>query len=454
MTLPTGNGRRKPVEMNRLLVAVFIVFAAVKFVTWIPEYRAGHGIQIWLYTDWLIDYSHGFVRRGLAGEVIRRLSGFVTPEVTIVLLMWGIFTGVAIAYLRAVWNQLDRLNPIVVAPLLFLPSLLPFYLYNYAALGRKETVGFLILAWHLSLLEGRGNDRASSYIRHVAPVTMVALPIHLLMHEASVPLFVPVHLMISEAILRLDSSMRLGRRIVSLVTLYIPGLLAGFAVFLFGRPTPGTANAIYKNWEAVGAFYPGLSETATDNPAGALPGAFDSLSWTFPHAVSVATASSVPKVLSWITTLLIFGFCTAYAGSMVTDALTKATYRAGPDLRVFILAGPRKLLFKYFILPFLFSLPVYIVGWDLGRWFAVTCINYLFVTLSAAVTRAEVGYAERPNQTLDRVSGADGTRRFSFRFDRNGLVLLLIVFFLRLPYTNIHRFRMFAEPLKSWLKTF
>ncbi len=49
----------------------------------------------------------------------------------------------------------------------------------------------------------------------------------------------------------------------------------------------------------------------------------------------------------------------------------------------------RAMAYKYFLLPLLISAPLYILGWDMGRWFTVICINYVMVSLSPELNTAE-----------------------------------------------------------------
>ena len=69
---PSRGSRRHALPGPKaFLLGAFVLFTLVKLVYWLPRDLHGRGINEWIYTDWLIDYSAGFVRRGLSGEPVR-----------------------------------------------------------------------------------------------------------------------------------------------------------------------------------------------------------------------------------------------------------------------------------------------------------------------------------------------------------------------------------------------
>ena len=54
--------------LNSLLLFVFSAAWIREFLYWLPKDAFGTSLNYWAYTDWLIDYSQGFIRRGLSGE--------------------------------------------------------------------------------------------------------------------------------------------------------------------------------------------------------------------------------------------------------------------------------------------------------------------------------------------------------------------------------------------------
>ena len=89
------------------------------------------------------------------------------------------------------------------------------------------------------------------------------------------------------------------------------------------------------------------------------------------------------------------------------------------------------------------------MGWDIGRWFAVSCINYAIISLSRDINYADFrvgngGEAEARILTKPQIF-EESTRLYQIKLS----FLLLIVFFIRMPHCCNMGFNMLAEPIKS-----
>lgn len=381
------------IRANAIILGVFSFFFLTKLLHWFPK-DISQGINIWAYTDWLIDYSSGFVRRGLSGELVDWLSNFAHPRFIIGVLTWSIFGSVVFGYMRLLSRSIKTLSPFLFVALLFLPSLLPFYLYDHGAFGRKEIIGYLILLYHLYSLETHKTANVkklpalNSYIKKILPITLVFLPIHVLIHESSFLLFVPVHMTITYTILQLPPSSSFRRKIFILLLLYLPALLAFLAIFFFGRPSFEVALNICNKWELANALEAGSCSISGNDTKWALPGSFTALPWSFSQAASLPLAFIGKKILAWVTNFLIMGFSTVYIGSMVVRLLI-SNYSLLDSGKIFARQHSKGIFYKYFLLPLIISAPLYVLGRDIGRWFAVSCINYIMISLSEELNYAE-----------------------------------------------------------------
>jgi hypothetical protein len=98
---------------------------------------------------------------------------------------------------------------------------------------------------------------------------------------------------------------------------------------------------------------------------------------------------------------------------------------------------------RYLLFPFLLSLPLYILGWDIGRWFAVACINFMMIALSREINLAE-GMLGSSQAETGRTSLVPF---FMARVSWLGwLFLLIVVFFVRLPHCCYSEFISFPNP--------
>ncbi len=413
-----------------------------------------NGINDWAYTDWLIDYSMGFTRRGLSGELIGITSTLVHPRVFIGILTWVIFCAVVFGYVRLLKRSLEILSPFLLTAILFLPSLLPFYLYDQGAFGRKETIGFLILLWHLYILESQGKYfekglSTNDYIKKLLFITVILLPANIFIHESAFFLFVPVHVIITYSILRLDPSLSFTKRITYLIFIYSPILLAFSAVLFFGRPSIEIALAICKRWELAKALEAGSCRIRGKEIMWALPSSFTALPWSFSQAASLVLSFSVKTILTWATVLFILGFSTIKIGVMTSYAITG---NFPGNLKAALTKQHQNFMsYKYYLLPLLLSAPLYIMGWDIGRWFAVTCINFVMIMLSIEINYAEIKIsndtaAKDKIPTKCRICGQNDLLYYA-----KWLLLLSIVFFVRLPHCCIG-YNVLSEPFQSLIK--
>lgn len=454
------------VRTNTLIISVFLIFAIGEFIRFFPRDVFGDGINLWVYTDWLIDYSSGFVRRGLSGELIDLASVFANPRPIVGLLSWFILGALYFGYIRLCNRSLTALRPIFVMAILFLPSLLPFYLYDHGAFGRKEILGFLVLLGHLWLLENRVSQRGDcdgavcfdGYIRRLLVITVLLLPLHVLVHESSVLLFVPVHAVITYFVLRLNPSFNRRRRLGCIALVYLPVFVAFLMVFAFGRPGFDVAHAITQKWELAGALEQGASDIARKDPMWALPASLTALPWTFAQATSLSLSLSPNRIMAWVLNFLGFGFATAYVCRNVTRSILCTQSGTFSKAGTTVMDLSRAMCHRYFLLPIGLSMPLYVLGWDMGRWFAVSCINYAMISMSREVILLEVCVVDRTN-----VEGSStpkdppqedpcGIESSSLQYYSVMFSLLFLIFFIRVPHCCNDWLRMLAKPLRSLVK--
>ena len=139
----------------------------------------------WTFEDWLINYEGGFVRRGLSGEIISRISNFFVGEnkqfyfdIQIHFTYFYILSILCLIFYVLLFNFLkkEKLNVhnlfIILSPLS-----ISFIIYNYAAIGRKEILFFISFLVFLFLL--------SSFKKKELSILFIIflLPFILLIHE-------------------------------------------------------------------------------------------------------------------------------------------------------------------------------------------------------------------------------------------------------------------------------
>ena len=105
----------------------------------------------WIITDWLINFQAGFVRRGLSGFIIFKLSDILLQRANFT--VFWIQTTICIAYMIILFFLINRkrLN-IWFLILLLSPVTLLFPILDSLAVGRKEIILFLLFGFYIICL--------------------------------------------------------------------------------------------------------------------------------------------------------------------------------------------------------------------------------------------------------------------------------------------------------------
>jgi hypothetical protein len=122
--------------LNSLLLFAFSAIWVRDFLYWLPKDAFGTSLNYWAYTDWLIDYSQGFIRRGLSGEIWRLVPATVPPLEFIAVFSWVLILAAVLGYIRMLARSWKTYHPLTLFGLLFLPSLFFFYLHDHDAIAR------------------------------------------------------------------------------------------------------------------------------------------------------------------------------------------------------------------------------------------------------------------------------------------------------------------------------
>ncbi len=224
--------------LNAFWLLVFCAACIREFLYWLPTDAFGTSLNYWAYTDWLIDYSQGFIRRGLSGEIWPLVPAAVSPLAFVAVFSWLLILVVAFGYVRLLARSWKTFHPLTLFGLLFLPSLFLFYLHDHDAIARKEILGYLTVLLHLLIVEksfplGDGSSLPDGnmrrYVGWMMPVAVLLLPAIILVHEGNFLLFVPLHGLITLTVLRMQAPRDWTRAAWGTGLLYLPAALRGVA---------------------------------------------------------------------------------------------------------------------------------------------------------------------------------------------------------------------------------
>jgi hypothetical protein len=449
--------------INTILLAIFTGALARELLYWLPKDEFGTGLNYWAYTDWLIDYSQGFIRRGLSGEIWRLVPATVQPQAFVAVFSWILILSVAFGYLRLLARSRRILHPLTLFGLLFLPSLFFFYLHDHNAIARKEILGYVTVLLHLLVVEktlplGDGSKLPDGnlrrYIRGVLPVAVILLPAIILVHEGNFLLFVPLHAMITLAVLRMNPPRGFKRAALRTGLLYLPAALTFAAVYLTGTPNYQTLFAICEKWNAAGAIREGSCQLPPEKLSGStLPGSFIPMEWSLGKAVYITRTVISMNWKAWILVLPMLGISLWYLVRQTVYCLLHS--RSPQSFSPQSALRYSGLFFgKYFLIPLLLSLPVYLTAYDYGRWFTVTCFNYAMVAVSLTLPVWE--FALRKKGAEEGYVTADPREYADHRliFYALSIVVCFLAVVLWLPHYCLFECEIIRSPLQFFDLTF
>jgi len=449
--------------LNSLLLLVFSAAWIRAVLYWLPQDGRGTSLNYWAYTDWLIDYSQGFIRRGLAGEIWRLIPAAVSPLKFVAVFSWILILAVAFGYVRLLARSWKIYHPLTLFGLLFLPSLFFFYLHDHNAIARKEILGYVTVLLHLLIIEKsfplgdgsalpEGNSRR--YVQWLIPVAVLLLPAIILTHEGNFLMFVPLHGMITLTVLRMEAPRKFKQAALWSGLLYLPAALAFGAVYLAGTPSHQTLLGICEKMLAAGALREDSCVLPPDRLSGStLPGALIPMEWLLGKAVYITWTIIAMHWRAWIVMLPILGVSLWY---LVRQAVYAMLRSRSP--RPFSPQAARRytgLFFgKFFLIPLLFSLPVYFTAYDYGRWFTVTCINCALLAVSAHLPCWEFALRTQAAEGGSAAAASQAHLDNQLVFYGVSIVICILALVLWLPHFCLFSCEIVKSPLLFFSHTF
>lgn len=453
----------KRLILNSLLLFIFLTAWIRDVLYWFPQDAFGKSLNYWAYTDWLIDYSQGFIRRGLSGEIWRLVPAAVSQLEFVAVFSWILILAVAFGYTRLLVRSWKIYHPLTLFGLLFLPSLLFFYIHDHNAIARKEILGYITVLLHLLVVEKTcplGNSsilpdgNLRRYVQWLIPIVVIPLSAIILIHEASFLLFVPLHVMITLSIVRMKRPRDFTWAALWTGLLYLPAAIAFGAVYLSGPPSHQTLLGICEKWVAVGALREGTCVLPPSRLSGStLPASFEPMEWSLARAASTTRFFISTHWKEWILILPTLSFSLWY---LVRQALYSVLRPRSPQSFAPQSAARYSRLFfcKYFCVPLLLALPIYLTAWDYGRWFTVTSINFAMLAVSVNLPYWEFALQQK---ATDEVSiGSNSREHLDHRLIFYGVSILICILalVLWLPHFCLFSCEIIRSPLQFFSHTF
>ncbi len=373
----------------------------------------------YVYSEWLVNYAGGFVRRGLTGSIIfslRKMFNLTTPQMffKVVYVNYLIFLVWSIIYLIKVNKSLKILTVETILIFLFLPCLILFPINDIGGLGRKEYLFFLGLLINLWLVSQTVNslyllgiNQAKQELNQKSLdkygyqlfifYNLFSIPTAL-SHEALLFLVLPLNILITLTILRLNNLPK--RAITKTLIIYSPTLLICLISVIF-KGNEEVAITICQSWQKYN-LVPDCQE---------LPEVLSYYTYSTFKAVRATFNKNILhdnglRLFSWIVAFLLSLILLMRASettiSKTVEEENKRLYIKNENLSFSHQEVSTNFSFKYLFLPFLASFILYIIAFDWGRWFMIISITYAVCLLTPSLIKLEM-YSYRKNQDLLKI---------------------------------------------------
>ncbi len=291
------------------------------------------GHESWQLTEWLIDYSGGFVRRGLTGTLVRMISETTGIRANLVAIVWSTacYLALAIWFLR----RSTRTFPVILI-LSCVVMGIPAY---QDCILRKDCLGLLLLLGCLK----------ADHSRLPRPLAIIVINLlagaAILCHEAFIFYSLPALVLFTRRDEEPLSGLKLLRRGLPLLP-----AAACFALASVYHGTPAIAEAVNDSWlplwRAIDPANPHLEAPSA---------AIEALGWTSQQGLSIAgymLTSGFYQPLAWV-----FVFAVSFALMVLfTDR------DAAPALET------KTRVTTILVAQLVFISPLFLLGFDYGRW--------------------------------------------------------------------------------------
>ncbi|SDB22170.1 hypothetical protein SAMN03097699_0160 [Flavobacteriaceae bacterium MAR_2010_188] len=325
--------------LYKYLFISFIIFISILSITYIEDVIMFSRIQQgYIVGEWLINYSGGFTRRGLSGYSIGLLSELfnVSQNNIVKVIQIVLYLIFQLLLIMNVWKR--RINFWILI-ILFSPATLLFPILDNNAVGRKEIL--LLILFGLFIFQIRKTNKQN----FTMPILIgILLTISTFFHE--IVIFYLPYFILANLIFHKEFSKQF---LFTSIILVIGPIISIIPIYFFGKEIP---NGIICQDLISQNLHPSICEGI--------------LSWPANYSVKDALKVIISK--HYIKT---YGYCFILA--------------IIPYLFFFKILSNKPKMFKIYILllcsAYMFTIPLFLLAIDWGRWLNIHFILTLFICL-------------------------------------------------------------------------
>lgn len=344
-------------KIPSLMIVLAFVGAVILYI--LQSVKWGH--DHWGMTEWLINYSGGFVRRGLPGELIQLASsGLRIPANFIIIALSSLL------YFYLTYIFVTHSKGITPPYFVFSPVLLGSAAYGGYFI-RKDVLVLLIFIACLSIISKKWHKGLSfGALNGLASVAVLS-------HESFFFFAIPALVMLNANMLVSKGNWKLELVAMWRSALFFLPVFITFALVVVFKGDTEIARSINESWlELWLAINP--NACCIDKPSAAI----DSIQWDSWKALSLSLSVlndfslGIYVPVAWLGTIYVcFLFMVTYLAPLKPCIYIKEQQNC--------LDQERDKVTLILSLQLIFISPLFILGWDFGRWI------FLWTTSSFAV---------------------------------------------------------------------
>lgn len=130
----------------KFLTLIIVLITSLNYIFF--TYRFFKRENGYIFGDWLINYTGGFTRRGLTGDIILSFTNFFNLDITHFTFFFVIFIYCSFVYVFIKILLRSNIDWVILL-MIFSPSAFLFTLYDPLSIGRKEILFFLFFGIYL-----------------------------------------------------------------------------------------------------------------------------------------------------------------------------------------------------------------------------------------------------------------------------------------------------------------
>lgn len=331
--------------MLKVIFSTFFIYNSIQAYQYIKDKYS------YQYEDWLINYSNGFVRRGLIGELLIKISQIINANLQVILYLFLIFL-LFVFYYKSLKIFSNLKHNFATLFLIFSPYYFFFYLTNHTAGVRKEFLLFIFFCYFVS------NINIDNIKNNLWKYSLFS-PILVLVHEG---LFFYLPFFVLIVLFFLTNKKNFYFVIKNLIfTILLSSLIFCFS-FLF----KGSMDHVVSICNSLNGY---VKETCTQG------GAINELNYKLTQAtMEVYKEHNLISILQWI-------LITFYGFIPIIFLLKNSEFKTKLYLENLLKLKSYNFIKIFLLISFVCMLPLFFVAFDWGRWLSIYYHLTVFVII-------------------------------------------------------------------------